>query len=210
MIPVTKPPRTTKVRAFGDEPLLFPLIIRTTSENMVKAPSMIIIIWLMTPAPPFYQDCNYCHLYTANKTVSYSWSRIGYHWYLSKEKSAEKGREIKSPIVMTAKITDYCIFGTQVSCHSLIQKIWKVPWEVICYFLMPTIPIFTCLNMHGFSKVPPWTLQAVKCHAISRAKYAALNPSREYATNCRVSDITTFTVFIDIRLSWGILNTCKV
>jgi hypothetical protein len=77
------------------------------------------------------------------------------------------------------------------------------------HFLLLTIAIFTCLNMHGFSTVPPWILQAVKCHAVSSAKYAAPNPSREYATNCRVSDIATITVFMNIRLSEENLNNCK-
>src|SRR5919106_3228503 len=78
------------------------------------------------------------------------------------------------------------------------------------HFLLLTIAIFTCLNMHGFSTVPPWILQAVKCHAVSSAKYAAPNPSREYATNCRVSDMATTTVFVNIRLSAENLNNCKV
>src|SRR5215216_4308110 len=78
------------------------------------------------------------------------------------------------------------------------------------FLLLLTIAIFTCLNKHGFSRVPPWILQAVKCHAISSAKYAVPNPSREYATNCRVSDIATITVFMNIRLAIENLTNCKV
>jgi hypothetical protein len=64
--------------------------------------------------------------------------------------------------------------------------------------------------MQGFSTAPPWILQAVKCHATSSAKYAAPNPSREYATNSAVSDMLAIAAFMNIRLFAENLNNCKV
>jgi predicted transcriptional regulator len=108
MTSVTRPRRTTKVSAFGDDTLLFPLILRAISENIGKGTEYNNNL-IDDPGATLTKIVIRCHLsYPRTKHCLQLLADQGLITVdiCQKRRARKKGREIKRPTVMTVKITD--------------------------------------------------------------------------------------------------------
>lgn len=108
MTSVTRPPRTTKVSAFGDDTLLFPMILRAISENIGKGTEYNNNL-IDDPGATLTKIVTRCHLsYPRTKHCLQLLADQGLVTVdiCQKRRAQKKGREIKRPTVMTVKITD--------------------------------------------------------------------------------------------------------
>ncbi len=108
MTSVTRPRRTTKVSAFGDDTLLFPLILRAISENIGKGTEYNNNL-IDDPGATLTKIVTRCHLsYPRTKHCLQLLADQGLVTVdiCQKRRARKKGREIKRPTVMTVKITD--------------------------------------------------------------------------------------------------------
>ena len=108
MISVTRPTRSTKVSAFGDDSLLFPLILRAISENIGKGTEYNNNL-IDDPGATLTKIVTRCHLsYPRTKHCLQLLIDQGIVTVVicQKRRARKKGREIKRPTVMTVKITD--------------------------------------------------------------------------------------------------------